>query len=230
MARFPFESPAIAGSQKWLQILVNDRPEILDGKIVEASGDKIRGEIDWRSPRKSDEWAEYRDQAFLDLLEIRLTKRSLADFWPAGGPRWDGLGCAKKNVILVEAKAHLGETDADCQAGPGSLARIRETMNEVQTHYGVTPARDWTKGYYEYANRIAHLYLLRERNKIPAWLVFLHFVGDEEMAGPKSDRGWNPERTKIQRALGLKDPVPGVLEVYVDARELLVAGSGSTPR
>ena len=229
MARFPFESAATAGSRKWLQVLINDRREILDRKIVEASGGKIRGEIEWRSPRRSDAWAEYRDQAFLDLLEIRLTKRSLADFWPAGGPRWDALGCAKKNVILVEAKAQLGETDADCQAGPGSLARIRETLSEVQTHYGVKPARDWTRTYYEHANRIAHLYLLRELNRIPTWLVFVHFVGDEQMGGPKTERGWNPERTKIQRALGWKGPIPGVLDVHVDARELMAAGSGATP-
>src|SRR5262245_22388333 len=43
VARFPYPSAATAGRQKWLQILVNDRPDLLDGKVIEASGGKIRG-------------------------------------------------------------------------------------------------------------------------------------------------------------------------------------------
>ncbi len=35
-----------------------------------------------------------------------------------------------------------------------------------------------TKGFYQYINRLAHLYLLRVLNKIPAYLVFVYFVND----------------------------------------------------
>jgi hypothetical protein len=230
VARFPFETAATSGRQMWLQILVNDHPEILDRKIADASGGKIRGAIEWRSPRREDAWAEYRDQAFLDLLGLRLTKRSLADFWPAGGPRWDALGCAKKSVLLVEAMSRFGESDSDCQAGPGSLKRIRDTLAEVQAHYGVRPPRDWTKGCYQAANRIGHLYLLREVNRIPAWLVRVYFVGDETTTGPKTEKAWSPERARIRRTLGLAAAIPGVLDVHVDVRELVAAGTGAGRR
>ena len=102
MGRFP-QGPCTKGSQRWLQWLVNEAPELLDQPIG-------LGPIEWRSPLRADDYAEYRDQAFLDLLDIRLPTRPLAFFWPRGGPQWDGLGrAASGEVILVEAKAHLNE-------------------------------------------------------------------------------------------------------------------------
>ena len=37
---------------------------------------------------------------------------------------------------------------------------------------------DWSGTFYQYANRLAHLYLLHELNDVDAWLVFVYFVGD----------------------------------------------------
>ncbi|MFN8178029.1 MAG: hypothetical protein U0167_08875 [bacterium] len=227
MARTPEKDAATRGSQKWLQILVNDRPDILARELSKATGGAIRGSVTWCSPLRDDAFAEYRDQAFLDLLEIRLRKRSLADFWPAGGPHWDGLGRAGKNVILVEAKAHVSEVPSDCGAGPGSLARIRQSFAEVQSRYGAKPGRDWTKGYYQHANRLAHLCLLREFNRIAAWLVDVYVTGDEEMHGPKNRAEWKRETAKIHRALGLPAQIPGAVDVYVDASEIAAV---SAPR
>jgi hypothetical protein len=224
----PEKDAATRGSQKWLQILVNDRPDILARELSKATEGSIRAPIAWRSPLKAENYKEYRDQQFLDLLEIRLRKRSLADFWPAGGPRWDALGVAGRNVILVEAKAHASEVPSDCGAGPGSLARIRQSFAEVQSHYGAKPGRDWTKGYYQHANRLAHLCLLREFNKIAAWLVDVYVMGDEEMHGPKNRTEWKRETAKIHRALGLPAQIPGAVDVYVDASE--IAAVSAAPR
>ena len=66
-----------------------------------------KNNIEWLSPSIEDGFSEYRDQAFLDLLGIRLEKKKLKDFWPSRGLQWDALGRIKDKVyFLVEAKAH----------------------------------------------------------------------------------------------------------------------------
>ena len=80
------------GSLKWIQDIVNSNPAVLDDKINKTANFKKGIVIEWLSPRAEDEYAEYKDQAFLDLLEISPLKVVLKDFWPSRGPQWDGLG------------------------------------------------------------------------------------------------------------------------------------------
>ena len=42
----------------------------------------------------SDNYAEYYDDAFLNRLGVKELKQPLLEFWPASGPRWDGLARA----------------------------------------------------------------------------------------------------------------------------------------
>ena len=42
---------------------------------------------------------------------------------------------------------------------------------------GVSADRDWLKGYYQYANRIAALHFLTQ-HKVPAHLLLIYFLGD----------------------------------------------------
>ena len=90
------------------------------------------GRIDWRSPLRSDDYAEYRDQSFLDLLGVDLQTRPLRSFWPVGGPQWDGLGwAASGEVVLVEAKARLNELDSPATgASESSLMQIQSSLSE----------------------------------------------------------------------------------------------------
>ena len=100
MSRYP-KPRCEKGSQRWLQTYVNDAPGVLNERIG-------LGDIEWVSPLANDDYAEYRDQAFLDRVRAELPRRNLATFWPNGGPQWDGLGrAASGGVILVEAKAHV---------------------------------------------------------------------------------------------------------------------------
>ena len=62
---------------------------------------------------------------------------------------------------------------------------------------------DWTGRLYQYTNRIAHLYLLRELNCIPAHLISVYFVGDAEVDGPKTTDEWKAALTIAKRVLGL---------------------------
>jgi len=106
MSRHPQER-GTKGSLKWLQKLINEKPDLLNSRIRSVFGIGKSEEIEWVSPLKDDEYAEYRDGTFIRLLGIKLNKTPLNDFWPNYGPQWDALGrTSSGKVILVEAKAH----------------------------------------------------------------------------------------------------------------------------
>jgi hypothetical protein len=160
------------GSLKWIQHFVNECPEQLNNHIKKEIDFKKGQPIEWLSP-KAEDYAEYRDQAFLDLLGIKLRKRNLKDFWPNRGPQWDALGMVEnKAYFLVEAKAHVSEIISSSQAeSPSSKALINKSLNETKDYLKLNPDFDLTKGFYQYSNRLAHLYLLRRLNNIPAYVV-----------------------------------------------------------
>src|SRR5690242_780967 len=97
------------GSLKWIQKAVNSpEPRLLDSLILPHinGASKLR----WCSPLASDEFSEYRDDAFLDRIGIGHLAVSLRKFWPSRGPQWDGLALSDAgDVLLVEAKAHINE-------------------------------------------------------------------------------------------------------------------------
>lgn len=212
------------GSLQWIRRLVARRPDLLEGELRQAGALDPDATVDWRSPRDADEWAEYRDGDFLDLLGQSALRPALQEFWPRGGPQWDALGCAGDGtVFLVEAKAHLGELKSSCAAtAPDALARIKASLNWAREVLGAAGNGDWLTGYYQYANRLAHLAFLRS-NGLPAWLVFLYFVGETGMPGaPVSRAQWGRERGVVYRHLGLDEAnrIPGVVDIYLDVAEL----------
>jgi len=85
------QGPASRGSKKWLQVFVNEHQELLHRHLATSlklpDGDTIR----WLSPLKDDDFAEYRDQAFLDRLGIALDLAPLKEFWPRGGHQANGM-------------------------------------------------------------------------------------------------------------------------------------------
>jgi hypothetical protein len=175
--------------------------------------------VEWRSPRADDGYAEYRDQAFLDLVGIALPKRRLDDFWPSGGPQWDALGrAASGEAILVEAKAHVAELlSSPTQATDTSAAMIRRALSEAASAFGVSSGPDWSRTFYQYANRVAHAWFLAEVNQVPVRLVFVHFIGDVDMDGPLTRREWEAAVTVLQGALGLRGRMPRyVTDVFID--------------
>ena len=213
MGRFP-QHPGPKGSQHWLQWLVNDSPELFDQRIG-------LGRIDWRSPLRADDFAEYRDQDFLDLLSIELPTRPLACFWPRWGPQWDALGRAPSGkVILVEAKARVNELYSQMAASAeASRVKITASLNETAQSLGVPSGHDWRKPFYQYANRLAHAYLLDRLNGIPTRLVFLYLVGDADVGGPTSCAEWQTEIHTVHAELGLATLPAFVTDVFIDVRK-----------
>ena len=191
------QARALRGSQKWFQILVNERRELLERHLAEALGIVDCEGIHWLSPLKDDGYAEYSDQAFLERLDITLESESLGSFWPKGGPVWDALAKTERgNLILVEAKAHISElVSPPTGATEPSLTKIRESLNATKEFLGSSSEADWSTCFYQYTNRLAHLYLLRELNALAAFLIFVYFDNDKNMGGPSTHAEWGPRST-----------------------------------
>ncbi len=209
------------GSLKWIQSLAERRPDLCNAQLRAQGALPDGGSLHWLSPRRDDGWAEYRDAAFLHRIGHPELTAALRDFWPRGGPQWDGLARdAGSRIYLFEAKAHLGEMASTCQASPKSRARIEAALNEAKAAFGAASGADWLTGYYQYANRLAHLHFLR-RAGAKAWLVFLYFTNDEEMQGPDSETIWRTHLEVVHKHLGFPQEthLSGVINVFVDSRE-----------
>ena len=222
--RYP-QSNGVRGSLKWIQRAVNERPEYLNRMVRDACDIPDDEAIEWVSPLADDKWAEYRDDEFLNRLGIQLDARPLYDFWPRRGPQWDALAKTDAGgAILVEAKAHIREVvSSPSKASPNSLAKIGASLWETQRFLRVDTSIDWTATLYQYANRLAHLYLLRELNGIPARLAFVYFVGDEYMKGPRTIAEWQAALTVVKSVLGLPRRhrlSAYVADVFLDVAEL----------
>lgn len=195
------QPPGDKGSLKWLQVSVERRPDLLQPSTLGSR-------IDWLSPLRCDNWAEYRDASFLACLGLSHLADDLAEFWPRRGPQWDALGRSGDKVILVEAKSHLREflTPAT-QATNASRSKIERAFRTVHQLEGIEPPSDWTRCFFQLANRIAHLSFLRQRG-IDAHLINVGFVGDAEMRGPDTPEAWSAAEMTALFALGLADTHP----------------------
>ena len=203
MPRIP-QGPAQKGSQKWIQKVINENPELINSRIRTQLDLPGTENISWYSPLAEDESAEYQDQAFLDLLDIKLPEASLADFWPQRGPCWDALGKSDtRDIFLVEAKSHVPEMlSPGTGAGAESLRKIKGSLNDTKAYLNSQSKHDWSSTFYQYTNRLAHLYLLRVLNRVPAYLVFVYFLNDNEMNGPKSIGEWSGALKLLHSFLG----------------------------
>lgn len=197
------QPPGVKGSLRWIQAAVGEGWISLNKPILERLPKARR--IEWLSPIEADDYAEYRDGEFLDLLSLSHLRSALKDFWPNRGPQWDALGVSdRQHVILVEAKAHVAEMcSPGSAAGPTSLARIANALDKCAEQLGAKEARaPWSEHFYQLANRIAHLHFLRE-NGVPAYLVLVNFLNDQEMGGPTTQEAWEAAYQVAFHVMGL---------------------------
>lgn len=174
------------GSQYWLQRLVNDRTADLNAALTAELPALAGRSLLWRSPLREAGYAEYWDTAFLRAVDLAEHAAALREFWPRGGPHWDGLArTADGGIVLVEAKANVPEMVTFCRAtSPRSLAQITAALETTwqwlsPTSLSSAPApASWLNGHYQIANRLAHLYFLREMAGVEAYLVFLYVIDD----------------------------------------------------
>ncbi len=202
MSRHPQDSNS-HGSLKNLQVAINVKKKYLNAEISKVVGKQMK--IDWKSPLQSDDYAEYRDGDFLNRLGISSRiKYPLIAFWPNNGPQWDALGVSGDEIILVEAKANIPEmVSPGTKAEPGTRKRIENSLNELKKYLNISNGTDWTGTFYQYVNRIAHLYYLREKNDIKAHLLFIYFINDVTVHGPKTKDEWLGAIQTMECYLGL---------------------------
>jgi len=202
MSRYP-QDPNSHGSLKNLQVAINVKKKYLNAVISKEVGKQTN--IDWKSPLQSDDYAEYRDQDFLKKLGIlNKMKYPLNEFWPKKGPQWDALGVSGNEIILVEAKANIPEmVSPGTKAKPDSRREIENSLDEVKKYLSVSNTIDWTGTFYQYVNRIAHLFYLREKNNIKAHLLFIYFINDVSVNGPKTKDEWLGAIQTMECYLGL---------------------------
>jgi len=226
------QSPGAKGSLKHIQRLVNDVPGLLENEIKQLLPNAKLEPIQWVSPLACDNYAEYRDDDFLRVLGLSGHAPELARFWPRFGPQWDALGRAgyageydePKQVFLIEAKAHVREiVSPPCKAASQkSASLIRNSLAETKDYMRSASEADWAGYFYQYTNRLAHLYFLRERLHVDAYLAFTYFVGDEAMHGPRSRGEWESALTVMKRYLGIDKKhklSKYMLDVFVDVRD-----------
>jgi hypothetical protein len=223
LARYP-QNEQGKGSLRLIQKLINDCHQVVERKISEEVPDlnKIR----WVSPLREDEFSEYRDMEFFKRLGLAdRCKLPLQEFWPRLGPQWDALGLANdETILLVEAKANIPElASPGTKAEGASLELIKESLAELQKHLGVTAEYDWTNTYYQYTNRLAHLYYLREKNGLPAYLLNIYFIGDTEVSGPATREEWQEAVKRMKQQLGLQEVhvlTPFMIDLFVHVDEI----------
>jgi hypothetical protein len=179
---------ATCGSQYWIQVFVN-RPDLrneIEAEIISHSPSLLAFDpsvIDWKSPLEADRFREYRGSDFLGKLDLHHMREPMSRFWPLNGPMWDAFAIVRNaseepGVLLVEAKAHVGETIGTCGAtSPVIRNRITRTFSRVQRFMGV-PDVDWLTNVYHLANRVAFLQFLNDVGNIPTWLVLVNFTND----------------------------------------------------
>jgi hypothetical protein len=220
MTRVP-QQKGVRGSLKWIQGAVNDRWQSLEEPIL--ANLQSAGSIEWVSPRESDDFAEYRDGAFLEVLGHSDLSAALKQFWPAGGPQWDALGRTDQgDILLVEAKAHVGEMCSPPTAASNfSRERIRQRLDEVALRLGARAMRaPWTDFFYQLGNRIAHLEFLRGQG-VRAHLVLVNFLNDSDMGGPATPEAWRVAYQVAFHVMGIPKRhalSPFILDVYPDVR------------
>jgi len=199
---------APAGSQRWLQVAVNRVPELLDHALRAAGAIEPDETLGWRSPLEAANFTEYQDAAAFRAVGIdTFPIRPLADFWLRRGPVWDGLAITRRGaIILLEAKAHIAEVlSPPSRAGGKSRARIIAALDEARQFYAPGSTTPWFAHFYQYCNRLAHLYFVAHVNRLPARLVFLDIVNAAEMNGPTSPEAWKNTTRLIHSQLGLPE-------------------------
>ena len=215
------------GSEYHLLDCRRRKPETLDAAILTALG--VEGaSIEWLYPTRD---GEAKEPAGLGFLRSRsdprheAALRTWSTFWPRGRQAsWDGIAIASgpnlpPTWLLIEAKANWPEfASPPCRAGAG-LKTIEQALGKVKKRWGVHRFFCWTGSYYQFANRLAALYVL-EKHAIPAMLVGVYIYGDQFPDGtpcPATAAEWEPLLEARRRTLGLVREPEGVRDVFLPA-------------
>lgn len=190
------------GSKLCMQICVNNvHDDVYKNKIVRKSRKRLlddligKGSIHWFSPLAKENFKEYK---LKDIAKKYSEETGLNNMdWKSKiKPQWDAIGVAEDGtLILVEAKAHTGETKSSFKGEPESKIQIKQEIEKVM---GTDPA--WIDGYYQTANRIYYLSKLKQYfgDERDVLLVFLNFINDVSYK-PEQKEKWDEFISKMKQ-------------------------------
>jgi len=211
------------GSLLEIQMLINEYPDVINTELKNKMKFSVDEIISWVSPLKADNYAEYRDKDFIHLITNKRLKVTLDKFWPGNGPQWDGLGKTNKDrILLVEAKANIPEIFSSPLGATNkeSISLIQNSLNKTKKFLNSKSSAEWTNYFYQYCNRLAHLYFFRVENKLDAYLIFIYFVGDSSVEGPKTKGEWLGALKVMKLILGIdkKHKLSSyIIDLFIDA-------------
>ena len=213
------------GSQLQVQIYANRRSGDLTKAVLDAlpSLASETRKICWTVPLEHEGYAEPKDEAFLRAVGYGDLAQELAKFWPAGGPVWDALAVVvfpdrRPGILLAEGKSYPSEfRGGGTKAGEVAREKISQAIASTQRWLCVDDVADlWLGDLYQSANRLAHLYWLREVAKVEAWLVHLLFTDDYTHRGASREE-WDRDLPLIDQQLGLVSQTAWAGHAYLPA-------------
>jgi len=123
---------------------------------------------------------------------------------------------------LAEAKANIPEINSSIQAKfADSISKIHASLHETQKFLNFKKASNWEEGFYQYANRIAHLYFFRELCCIGAYLIFIYFTCDPTHIST-TQKEWKGAIKLQKQLMGLKRHKlqKYVADVFIDVKDI----------
>lgn len=205
------------GSRYWLCKLIDKG--LLDTEIERIPG--VKTEVGGGKPAPGEPqemWLE----TYLKKNKMIQDDDPFLTWWvPSAGKKatWDYICRAeingKKGLILLEAKAHKGETNkkGDIPHVPGKATdsnkagrnfrqkeqNIKEEFKKFDIAYDAS-----VHGYYQVANRIAYASRIHSVLNIPVLLIFLGFIGDAHFKDKwENEAAWLKDMNAYLKALSL---------------------------
>jgi hypothetical protein len=154
-------------------------------------------------------------------------------YWPVGGGtmNWDAIGLAQRDghpeVILVEAKGHIGELSGGPSGAKSKASRSKITtaLDATAKALGATKLGWIDSRYYQFANRLAVLQFLQTQG-IKSSVLHILLCGDlnpglrEGDSCPKNAEGWKSALDAMHANLGLTDDALRAASVYAVAVDI----------
>lgn len=205
------ESEAVRGSRQHILNWLED-PDFLEqlNEMIRPSGAAVsRADIwrplGWRDPAEAKLDREFA-QATGDLFDAEALERWwLAHPRGANVPNWDLAATCQirgaRGLVLVEAKAHVGELDHAGKKEPGPEDSENSHRNHEKIRGAIATARDALQApvpgiaisidhAYQFSNRVAHAWWLAQYG-VPVVLLYLGFLADSDMPQPfESAEAW----------------------------------------
>ncbi len=213
-----FEGPVMAkfgngyGSECHMLRYLGRHRSVLDDRVRGVVGcDELRW-LDFPFDKLKAKWPDAEWKGIDFIPDNSALKAKWRKFWPQTGnvQNWDAVAeikfGKKREWLLIEAKAHLGEIRSSCGAKEhGGLPLIRRALSRTKADLGVDEKCNWLRPYYQCCNRVAVLNFLL-KNNVPSRSLFIYFIGDHGSSRricPKKKSEWTTELKVMEAHIGI---------------------------